>query len=443
MIEQLIPYFIAWAIWALVGSDRELLKSIATTRKGGIIFAGIRSYTFIAVLGALLTELDVIFDGGWFFIAIWGVLVSLLVLSAYIYSSWNHTQYGLTSEISTILVYFLWVLVMAWDVQVAVIISVLMTIILASREQVGRLFHAINKEELTTTLKFAVIAFIILPLLPNDKFSFADMLGIESSNPVLSMDFFNPYGIWFFVVLMSGISYIGYILSRFVGAGKGIGVSGAIWGLVSSTAVTSSMSDQSKKHTSIVYPFVFGTLLANLIMFIRVIFIVFVFNIALLKVLFIPIGVMLLTLGGCIYYAIWKSRNQKVVHKDSDNPEFRSPFQIGPALKFAAFIVAIKFFSGLALIYQDFWWEYALYAVSFFSGFADVDAITQDMSVKSLDESIVAHVATTAIIIAVITNTVVKMSIAKLFWGKKYGNIISMALALVSIIGLLSLFLVY
>lgn len=115
------------------------------------------------------------------------------------------------------------------------------------------------------------------------------------------------------------------------------------------------MSDQSKKHTSIVYPFVFGTLLANLIMFIRVIFIVFVFNIALLKVLFIPIGVMLLTLGGCIYYAIWKSRNQKVVHKDSDNPEFRSPFQIGPALKFAAFIVAIKFFSGLALIYQDFW----------------------------------------------------------------------------------------
>lgn len=103
-----------------------------------------------------------------------------------------------------------------------------MTIILASREQVGRLFHAINKEELTTTLKFAVIAFIILPLLPNDKFSFADMLGIESSNPVLSMDFFNPYGIWFFVVLMSGISYIGYILSRFVGAGKGIGVSGAI-----------------------------------------------------------------------------------------------------------------------------------------------------------------------------------------------------------------------
>lgn len=115
------------------------------------------------------------------------------------------------------------------------------------------------------------------------------------------------------------------------------------------------MADQSKKYPNIVYPFVFATLVANMIMFIRVIFVVTVFHAALLRVLFIPVGLMLLTIIGLIYYSIKKSRDTKVSHKKSENPDFKSPFQVGPALKFAGFIVGIKFFSGIALIYQDIW----------------------------------------------------------------------------------------
>lgn len=102
-------------------------------------------------------------------------------------------------------------------------------------------------------MKFAVIAFVILPLLPDEKFSFATLLaglGFEEAkmwtNTVWQMAFFNPYSVWFFVVAISSVEYVGYILSRIVGRGKSVVVACTIGGLVSSTAVTATMSEQSK-----------------------------------------------------------------------------------------------------------------------------------------------------------------------------------------------------
>ena len=106
-----------------------------------------------------------------------------------------------------------------------------------------RLIEKIGEEEISTTLKFAVIALIILPLLPEHKYSLHDMFVFLPENSFTSAHFFNPYSIWFFVVIMSAVSYVGYILTKALGAGKGIILSGALGGLVSSTAVTSAMAE--------------------------------------------------------------------------------------------------------------------------------------------------------------------------------------------------------
>lgn len=114
-----------------------------------------------------------------------------------------------------------------------------------------------------------------------------------------------------------------------------------------------------------------------------------------------------------------------------------SPFRIGPALKFAGLVVLIKFFSTFALVYQDSFsvvlaqvtqsiplltgvlQNLPIYLVSFFSGLADVDAITQQMTELSRPsgtlEPLSTLAATTAIIIAVITNTAVKIGLARKF----------------------------
>lgn len=66
-----------------------------------------------------------------------------------------------------------------------------------------------------TTLKFAAIAFVILPLLPSEKYSFASLFEAFGLSQARALDFafwttpfFNPYSIWFFVVVMSAISFI-------------------------------------------------------------------------------------------------------------------------------------------------------------------------------------------------------------------------------------------
>lgn len=84
----------------------------------------------------------------------------------------------------------------------------------------------ISKDELRTTLKFAAIAFVILPLLPDTRFSLSDILaflfGRSFDHPLTTFTFFNPYSIWFFVVIMSGVSYLGYVLTKFVGSNSSI-----------------------------------------------------------------------------------------------------------------------------------------------------------------------------------------------------------------------------
>ncbi len=107
--------------------------------------------------------------------------------------------------------------------------------------------------------------------------------------------FFNPHSIWQFVVVMSGVSYVGYFLSKIYGSHKGIIFSGAIGGMVSSTAVTSSMAEKSLHEPAHFYPTVIATVTACTIMLFRVVIIVTAFNPYLLGTILLPIVAMIIT----------------------------------------------------------------------------------------------------------------------------------------------------
>jgi uncharacterized membrane protein (DUF4010 family) len=273
--------------------------------------------------------------------------------------------------------------------QVAIFIGVLLTIMLAYKSRIAPLIDKMGSVEVTNTLKFAVIALIILPLLPDQKYTLQELFVFLPQGHFTTAPFFNPYSIWQFVVVMSGVSYIGYVLSKIYGASKGIIFSGAIGGMVSSTAVTSSMAETSTHAAQHLYPTVIATITACTIMLFRIVIIVTAFNPYLLGTLLIPISAMIITSGVILIWLWRKAKNHDV---QSISSTYESPFQIIPALKFAGFIVLIKFFSTLALSYQDFFthieWlknfkDFPIYIISVLSGLADVDAITQDMAEKS------------------------------------------------------------
>ena len=210
-------------------------------------------------------------------------------------------------------------------------------------------------------------------------------------------------------------------MSRLIWDKSSILISGAIWWLVSSTAVTASVSESSKRDLKNTDIYVVSTLLASIIMFIRVIVIVLFFNINMLSGILLPSILMLSWMLIYIIIFFIRSKKNKQQIKNLDYSEkFQSPFRVIPALKFALFVLLIKFISWLGTLYQDIWWDYFFYALWVISGLADVDAISQTMSIDSLNWNISVDLASMTIIIAVISNNLVKWTLAMKFWERRY-----------------------
>ena len=298
-----------------------------------------------------------------------------------------------------------------------------------------------------TTLKFAIIAFVILPLLPDEKYSFLTLFqalwlsGAAAINhPIWTTAFFNPYSLWLFVVVMSAISYIGYFLTKIFWSTSWILLSSVIWGLISSTAVTASMSEESKKHPANSSLYTTGTLLASAVMFLRVIAIVWFVYASLLGFIFIPALVMFVIFMACTWYFYVTSKNQKSGETHIEE-KVESPFRLAPALKFAGFILMIKFIAAIGIIYKDIWGEGLFYyTLWIISGLADVDAITQTMASDAWAGSIGIVVAGTTILIAVMSNNIVKGSLAFRFWEKVFWKKVLFTFVASAIWGLVTLF---
>ena len=144
-----------------------------------------------------------------------GLAISaIFVVIAYTYSSFAKDLMGVTSEYAALLTYLIGVITLSGHRTIAVILAILILVILSSKEYLRNIRERFSRTELGDALKFAVISLVILPLLPNTKFSILEILQfftgnqIQFSHEVLSMHFFNPFGIWLFVVIMAGVEYI-------------------------------------------------------------------------------------------------------------------------------------------------------------------------------------------------------------------------------------------
>jgi uncharacterized membrane protein (DUF4010 family) len=424
-------FIVAIALGALIGTEREMPRS-GIKIGWASWFGGIRSYALLSFLGAITTWMDMIMGTDiW---KIFGLIISgIFVIIAYTYTSFSKNQMGVTSEYAALLTYLIGIIVMSGHMTIAVILSILILLILSSKEYLTRLKERFSRTELGDALKFAVISLVVLPLLPSQKFSIVEILNVltggnlDLGHPIFSMHFFNPYGIWFFVVIMAGVEYIGYILSKVLGNRGGVIASGAVGGMISSTATTAAMTNKSKQHPEHRNAYIVATLIASTIMCIRVIAISGFYSSEILRVVMVPALCMFAGLIGTAYYYYRQYSPTTLVKKEEgiieEQTEYESPFRLLPAIQFAGVIVAIKFLSGLGLIYKEYLdpriFNYALGAIS---GLADVDAITQDMASKASEGSIAFTIAASTIIIAAMSNNIVKASIAYRFGEKLFGR---------------------
>jgi len=404
-------FLAALALGALIGLEREY----ATYKNRGHSFAGIRTFPLIALFGALATYLGQTISEWILFISI--TLLGILIIVAYFAFSGHSRQYvGATSEMAGFLAFFIGVLCYNNEITLAVILTIVITIILYARSVLHRFAQKISKEEMADTLKFAVIAFVILPLLPNKGYG--------------PYEIFNPYLVWLMVVLVSGISFVGYIALKWLGE-KGIALAGLLGGLASSTALTMSFSQRSQKEQKIYRALALGVILANGIMLVRVFVLVLIVNQSLSLKIILPL--VILTLFTAVFsYFLWrKTPNVK------SKVELPSPFTLTPALKFGAVFTLML---ALAKLANVFFSNNGIYAVSVISGFADVDAIIislSELAKTGLNMSIAAQ----GIIIATLANICTKGGIAYFFGGKKFGRIIVSFYVVLVVLGIVLMFL--
>lgn len=396
MVDVLLlqNFVIALALGALIGLEREY----ARFRKKGHDYAGIRTYPLIALFGALSAYFGETISVWLFVVGI--ALIGIIIGIAYFnIIDRKRKHMGATSEVAGLLTFFLGALAYYGEITLAVSLAVVMTVILYARSMLHDFAKKLKKKEFEDTLKFAVIAFVILPFLPNQGYG--------------PLEMFNPFIIWLMIVFISGISFVGYILMKWFGE-RGIVLGGLLGGLVSSTATTTSFAERSRKSKKIHRSLVLGVILANGIMFIRVLIEVLVIN----SELFLPLLVPMLSLSlvtAIFSYFLWrKSKNIK------GNIDLGSPFTLKPALKFGIFFAIILALVKVGDIYLS---SKGVYLVSFISGFADVDAITVSLS-QLAKGSLALETARNGIVVATLTNVAVKGGIAYWFGRKEFGRIV-------------------
>jgi uncharacterized membrane protein (DUF4010 family) len=380
----------ALLIGALVGTERE--KRMVADVEASI--GGLRTFVLMALLGAI---------GGWLAAALDmpAILVAVLVvagttvLAGYVLAARVRPQaLGITTESAAITVCLLGAMTTLGHSEIAVALGIVTAAVLAYKQPLHGLVQKLDWDDIFAGLRLLIATFIVLPLLPD-----------RAVDPWGAL---NPHSLWLLVLLISSLSLVGYVGSRWLGADRGIVLTGLTGGLVSSTAVTLSFARQSREDTraSIAYTLACGMVLAWCVMFARVIVEVLVVNSALVARVLAPF----LMMGAAAAVAAWVFSRQGTSQggaaaKTQDVP-LKNPFSLTEASKFAAFFAAVLLV--VKFVQLRFPGE-GLYMVAGLAGLTDVDAIT--LSMAEYARSGEAHVAANAIVLATLTNTLVKSGI--------------------------------
>jgi uncharacterized membrane protein (DUF4010 family) len=389
----------ALAVGLLVGLQREYAKQ----DEAADLFAGVRTFALIGLSGALAAYAAGVLDSPLVFAA------SLLLFGAFVTVGYlggvRRGDLGMTTEAAAFVVFLAGGLCVWGHLALAAAVGVATTGLLALKPLTRRLVSKINEEDVMATLQFAAITALVLPVLPRTPFG------------PPPFDAASPFKVWLMVVFISGLSFLGYVLIQFVGARRGIGLTGVLGGLVSSTAVTLTLAGRSRdgEAAGLGRALAFGIVLAWAIMFGRVLVEIGVVNPALLARAWLPVaagGAAGLAWAGFLYLRGRPERGEE------EPARFSNPFELKTALQFGLLYGVILVASRAAALYFG---EAGVYASAVVSGAVDVDAITLSMAELSRGAegaAVDAATATRAIVLAAVSNTLVKGGIVLAVGGR-------------------------
>lgn len=345
-------------------------------------FGGVRTFTLLGGLAGLV---------GWLWNAgytgpaavLVGSAAALIVIS---YAVASRRDIDATTEVAALVVIAAGILCASGRIQLASGIIAVTCLLLLEKSRLHAWVSRLNDDELRAGVRFAVMAAVVLPLLPEGPFG--PLGGIK------------PRELWLLVLFFSGISFVAYIARRAVGARYGYPVTGLLGGLVSSTNVAITFARASHSQPGLASPLASGVLAACTVMFLRVLVVAAVLNrplaIALLPFLAVPVAV------GVVPFLFMDRR-----HAETDDVDgARNPLQIREAVQMAALFQVVLMASRVA---RSWWGQPGVLISGAVLGLTDVDALTFTMA-QAAAAGVASSTAAQALAIGTLSNTILKLS---------------------------------
>ena len=346
--------------------------------------AGVRTFGLISLLGAIWALMAE--ELGEVMLALAFVAFAALVVAAHIMEARSNRDYGITTAVAALLTFALGAIAALGHLSIAAASAVVAATLLGLKPLLHHWVEQMAQRELYAIFQMLLISVVLLPVLPDQGYGPWQAL--------------NPYEIWWLVVLIAGISFVGYFAVRIAGSRRGIVLTSLFGGLASSTAVTLSLARLGKQNLTAQSLLAAGVILAAGTMFPRMLLEVSVVNRALLPSLSTPLIGMMVTSYLAVPLLLISSGREGQVRAVA----IKNPFELLPALKFGLLLVVVM----LAVQgFQQWFGDSGLFAVAAISGITDVDAITLSVARLARGE-LAGTVAVQAIVIAACVNTLIK-----------------------------------
>lgn len=383
--ESIFNLGIALGLGLLVGLQRERVGSAV---------AGIRTFAIITLLGATAAILSTTL-GAWIVVA--GLLgIAVLTFVGNMVRPPQDDAPGVTTEAAMLLMYGVGAMVVIGPRLPAVMVAAACAILLQLKPILQRLTKALSEADLKAIMQFAAMTLIILPLVPDQAMGPFDVL--------------NPRSLWWMVVLVVGMSLLGYVAYRIFGDRRGTALAGILGGMISSTATTVSFSRRVRESPKSVDVCVLAIMLASCVLYVRVLVEIWVAAPGQFRGIAPAVVAMLMISLAITGLAALRTRGDGAELAPQKNPsELRS------ALFFAAIYAVVLVASAAA--HQRFG-ESGIYAVAVISGLTDMDAITLSAGRMASEGKVTASQAAIAIVIAAMSNTVFKTGTMAVIGGR-------------------------
>jgi len=389
------------AIAALVGAGVGLEREWSGQTAGrNARFAGLRTFLLLGLSGGIAGLLMGSADSAAGVAIIVGC--AALTVAAYVMAARRpDADVGATTEAAALSVVALGVLAgMGW-IGLAAGAGSIVVLALREKTRLHWLVQRIGEHEMQATLQFAVLALVVLPILPEGPFGGA--LGIR------------PRAVWMLVLLFSGLNFAAYLIQRALGERRGYIVTGLAGGLVSSTLVSLEFSRRSALEPKLSSALGYGVIGACTVLIPRVLGVSAILNtsvaLSLASYLWIPA-----LFGFAVTVVAWRRSPGRNV--DAVDVEAKNPLRLVAAIRMAlAFQVAISVIAAV----RDRWGTSGVYATASVLGLTDVDALT--MSMSRLEGGLTTDIAARAIVIGILVNTLFKLGLSLVLGAPEFRRV--------------------